>query len=276
MGSSILAILSLLIISYSVGSVRVINESEAALVERLGKYRATLRPGLNFVVPLLDRVVLRENLREQTLDIEPKTAITRDNVTLEVDSIVYWRILDLEKTYYAIEDVEFAIQELVTTTLRSEIGKLELQSTFSSRERINKALLDELDEATEPWGVKVNRVEVQEIKPPPEVVESMQREQAAMIERNAEILKAEGQKKAKILEAEGTVQSMQLLAQAFDGAENRKDILNFLIAQRYVEANQKLGESDNSKVVFMNPRDLTEGLVDLIDSEVNVRDLKGN
>ena len=276
MGSSILAILSLLIISYSVGSVRVINESEAALVERLGKYLATLRPGLNFVVPLLDRVVLRENLREQTLDIEPKTAITRDNVTLEVDSIVYWRILDLEKTYYAIEDVEFAIQELVTTTLRSEIGKLELQSTFSSRERINKALLDELDEATEPWGVKVNRVEVQEIKPPPEVVESMQREQAAMIERNAEILKAEGQKKAKILEAEGTVQSMQLLAQAFDGAENRKDILNFLIAQRYVEANQKLGESDNSKVVFMNPRDLTEGLVDLIDSEVNVRDLKGN
>ncbi|MEO1590238.1 MAG: stomatin-like protein [Cyanobacteria bacterium J06632_22] len=276
MGSSILAILSLLIISYSVGSVRVVNESEAALVERLGKYRLTLRPGLNFIVPLLDRVVLRENLREQTLDIEPKTAITRDNVTLEVDSIVYWRILDLEKTYYAIEDVEFAIQELVTTTLRSEIGKLELQSTFSSRERINKALLDELDEATEPWGVKVNRVEVQEIKPPPEVVESMQREQAAMIERNAEILKAEGQKKAKILEAEGTVQSMQLLAQAFDGAENRKEILNFLIAQQYVDANQKLGESDNSKVVFMNPRDLTEGLVDLIDSEVNVRDIKGN
>ncbi|MEL6326631.1 MAG: stomatin-like protein [Cyanobacteria bacterium J06626_23] len=276
MGPSILAILSLLIISYSVGSVRVVNESEAALVERLGKYRMTLRPGLNFIVPLLDRVVLKENLREQTLDIDPKTAITRDNVTLEVDSIVYWRILDLEKTYYSIEDVEFAIQELVTTTLRSEIGKLELQSTFSSRERINKALLDELDEATEPWGVKVNRVEVQEIKPPPEVVESMQREQAAMIERNAEILKAEGQKKAKILEAEGTVQSMQLLAQAFDGAENRKDILKFLIAQRYVEANQKLGESDNSKVVFMNPRDLTEGLVDLIDSEVNVRDLKGN
>ncbi|MEO0541323.1 MAG: SPFH domain-containing protein [Cyanobacteria bacterium P01_A01_bin.105] len=276
MGSSILAILSLLIISYSVGSVRVVNESEAALVERLGKYRSTLRPGLNFIVPMLDRVVLRENLREQTLDIDPKTAITRDNVTLDIDSIVYWRILDLEKTYYAIEDVEFAIQELVTTTLRSEIGKLELQSTFSSRERINKALLDVLDEATEPWGVKVNRVEVQEIKLPPEVEESMQREQAAMIERNAEILRAEGQKKAKILEAEGTVQSMELLARAFDGAENRKEILNFLIAQRYVEANQKLGESNNSKVVFMNPRDLTEGLVDLIDSEVNVRDVKGN
>ena len=164
MGSSILAILSLIVIGYSVGSVRVVKEGNAALIERLGRYRATLDPGVNFIVPLLDSLVIEDTLREQILDIEPRSATTRDNVNVEVDAVIYWRILDLEKTYYAIEDVETAIQELVVTTLRSEIGKMDLQETFSSREAINKALLDVLDEATEPWGVKVNRVEVQEIK----------------------------------------------------------------------------------------------------------------
>ncbi|NEP17044.1 MAG: paraslipin [Leptolyngbya sp. SIO4C1] len=253
MGSSILAILSLIVIGYSVSSVRIVKEGNEALVERLGRYRATLKPGLSFIVPFLDTVVLEDTLREQTLDIEPQKAITRDNVTLSVDAIIYWRILDLEKTFYAIEDVEFAIKELVITTLRSEIGKMDLQSTFSSREAINKAMLDVLDEATEPWGVKVNRVEVQEIEPPQAVIDSMQQEQAAAIK-----------KKAAILEAEGTVESMRLLSQALDQTENRRDVLNFLLAQRYVEANQKLGESENSKVVFMDPRALTEGLVDLM------------
>lgn len=256
--SSIFAILSLIIIGYTVGSVRVVKEGNEALMERLGRYRGTLKPGLNFIVPLLDSVVLEDTLREQTLDIEPQTAITKDNVTLIVDAIIYWRILDLEKTYYAIEDVETAIRELVTTSLRSEMGKMELQSTFSSRESINKALLDVLDEATEPWGVKVNRVEVQEIKPPQAVIDSMQMEQAAAIK-----------KKAQILEAEGTVESMRLLATALDKADNRQEILNFLIAQRYVDSNQKLSESDNSKVIFMNPRDLTEGLVDLMNEPPN-------
>ena len=262
--SSIFAILSLLAVGYTVGSVRVVKEGNEALVERVGRYRLTLKPGLNFIVPFVDSVVLEDTLREQTLDIEPQNAITKDNVMLEVDAIIYWRILDLEKTYYAIEDVEVAIKELVTTTLRSEIGKMELQSTFSSREAINKALLDVLDEATEPWGVKINRVELQEIKPPQAVIESMQQEQAADIRKKAAISEAEGMKKAKILEAEGTVESMQMLSQALSQANNRRDILHFLLAQRYVEANQKLGESENSKVVFMNPRDLTEGLVDLM------------
>ena len=262
--NSILAILSLIIIGYSVGSVRVVKEGNAALIERLGRYRSTLAPGVNFIVPLLDSLVIEDTLREQILDIEPRSATTRDNVNVETDAVIYWRILDLEKTYYAIEDVETAIQELVVTTLRSEIGKMDLQETFSSREAINKALLDVLDEATEPWGVKVNRVEVQEIKIPAEVEESMRLEQAAEIAKRAAITKAEGQKEAAILEAEGNVQSMRLIAQAFDGQLSQGDILKFLIAQRYVDANQKLGESDNSKVVFMDPRALTEGLVDLI------------
>ncbi len=264
MGSSILAILSLIVIGYSVGSVRVVKEGNAALIERLGRYRSTLDPGVNFIVPLLDALVIEDTLREQILDSKPRSATTRDNVNVDVDAVIYWRILDLEKTYYAIEDVEQAIEELVITTLRSEIGKMDLQETFSSRESINKALLDVLDEATEPWGVKVNRVEVQQIEIPPEVEESMRLEQAAAIATRAAITKAEGLKQAAILEAEGNVQSMKLISQAFDGQLSQGDIMKFLIAQRYVDANQKLGESDNSKVVFMDPRALTEGLVDLI------------
>jgi regulator of protease activity HflC (stomatin/prohibitin superfamily) len=253
MGSSVLAIFSLIVIGYTVGSVRIIRQGNEALVERLGKHRVTLKPGLNFIVPFLDAVVLEDTLREQTIDVDPHTAITKDNVTLNVDAIIYWRILDLEKTYYAIEDVEFAIKELVVTTLRSEIGKMDLESTFSSRDAINKALLNVLDEATEPWGVKINRVEVQKIDPPQAVIDSMQLQQAAAIK-----------KKAAILEAEANVESMRLLAQGLDKAENRREILNFLLAQRYIDANHKLSESESSKVIFMDPRALTEGLVDLI------------
>lgn len=253
MVSSILAILSFLVVGYTVGSVRIIKEGNGALVERLGRYRGTLTPGLNFIVPLLDAVVLEDSLREQTLDTPPQQAITKDNVNLEVDAIIYWRIYDLERTYYAIEDVEFAMQELVITALRSEVGKMDFQSLFSSRETINRALLDVLDEATAPWGLKVNRVEIQKLEPPRDILEAMQKERAA-----------DFTKRATILEAEATVESMRLLSQALDTTDNRREVLNYMLAQRYVEANLKIGESDNSKVIFMDPRALTEGLVDLI------------
>ncbi len=251
--SSLLAIISFLAVGYSVGSVRIIQEGNAALVERLGRYRGTLKPGLNFIVPLLDSVVLEDTLREQTLDIPPHSAITKDSVNLEVDAIIYWRIYDLERTYYAIEDVEFAMQELVTTTLRSEVGKMDFQSLFSSRETINSALLGVLDEATEPWGLKVNRVEIQKLDPPPNVVEAMQKEK-----------EADFNKRAKISEAQADVESMRLLSQALEATGNGREILQYLLAQRYVAANQKIGESENSKVLFMDPKALTEGLVDLI------------
>lgn len=253
MVSSILAILSFIVVGYTVGSVRIVKEGTAALVERLGQYRGTLMPGLNFIVPFLDVVVLEDSLREQTLDIEPQQAITKDNVNLAVDAIIYWRIYDLERTYYAVEDVEFAMQELVITTLRSEVGKMDFQSLFSSRETINQALLEVLDEATAPWGIKVNRVEIQKLEPPQNVLDAMQKERAADYE-----------KRAAILGAEATVESMRLLSQALEATKNQKEVLNYMLAQRYVEANLKLGESDNSKVLFMDPRALTEGLVDLI------------
>jgi regulator of protease activity HflC (stomatin/prohibitin superfamily) len=253
MFSSILAILAFIMVGYSVGSVRIVKEGNAALVERLGRYRSTLEPGLNFIVPLLDSVVLEDSLREQTLDIDPHQAITKDNVNLEVDAIIYWRIYNLERTYYAVEDVEFAMQELVITTLRSEVGKTDLQEMFSSRETINRAMLDVLDEATAPWGIKVNRVEIQKLEPPKNVLDAMQKERAATFEKNA-----------KISEAQADVESMRLLSQALEATGNGREVLQYLLAQRYVAANLKIGESENSKVLFMDPKSLTEGLVDLI------------
>ncbi|MGB6013435.1 MAG: paraslipin, partial [Nodosilinea sp.] len=147
---SIIGILALIIIGYTVGSVRIINQGTEALVERLGRYHRKLKPGMNFIVPVLDYIVLRDSVREQILDVDKQAAITKDNVFLDVDAVVYWRILELELTYYAIENVEQGIEELVITTLRSEIGKMEFEKTFSSRDELNRALLSLLDEATEP------------------------------------------------------------------------------------------------------------------------------
>lgn len=265
--SSIIGILALIIIGYTVGSVRIINQGTEALVERLGRYNRKLKPGLNFIVPVLDYIVLRDSVREQILDVAKQGAITRDNVSLEVDAVVYWRILELELTYYAIENVEQAIQELVTTTLRSEIGKMEFEKTFSSRDELNRALLSQLDEATEPWGVKVTRVEVQEIIPPEEVRRSMQLQQAAELKSRAMVLEAQGEQEAAIKRAEATVRSIQMLSQALQNQGDTSEILNYLLAQRYVDANQKLGESENSKVVFMDPKMLTEGLVEIMNSD---------
>lgn len=152
---SIIGILALIIMGYTISSVRIINQGEEALVERLGRYHRKLKPGLNFIVPALDYIRLKDSVRERILDVAKQGAITKDNVSLEVDAVVYWRILELELTYYAIEDVEQAIQELVITTLRSEIGKMEFENTFSSRDELNRALLSQLDEATEPWGSRL-------------------------------------------------------------------------------------------------------------------------
>lgn len=261
---SIIGILALIIIGYTVGSVRIINQGTEALVERLGRYHRKLKPGMNFIVPVLDYIVLRDSVREQILDVDKQAAITKDNVFLDVDAVVYWRILELELTYYAIENVEQGIEELVITTLRSEIGKMEFEKTFSSRDELNRALLSQLDEATEPWGVKVTRVEVQEITPPDEVRRSMQMQQAAELKSRATVLEAQGEQEAAIKRAEATVQSIQMLSKALADRTDTGEILNYLLAQSYVEANQKLGESENSKVVFMDPKMLTEGLVDLM------------
>jgi len=263
---SVIAAIALLIIGYTVGSVKIINQGNEALIERLGRYHRKLQPGLNFVIPFLDTLVLEESMRERVLDTEPQEAITEDNVSVRVDAVMYWRILQLERTYYAVEDVEEALKNLVTTTLRSEIGRMKLAKTFSSRTEINHALLHQLDDATATWGVKVTRVEVQNIAPANKsVLDAMELERAAESKKKAAISEAEGKKRAAIEEAEGAVQSMKLLAEALKSQPNSKEILRYLVAQRYVDANYRLGDSPNSKIIFMDPKALTEALGELID-----------
>ncbi|GAB4472375.1 MAG: SPFH domain-containing protein [Elainellaceae cyanobacterium] len=262
---SIVAALALLIVGYTVGSVRIINQGTEALVERLGKFHRKLTPGLNFVVPFLDTIVLEESTRERVLDIEKQKAITGDNVSADVDAVVYWRILQLERTFYAVEDIEEALESLVTTTLRSEIGRMSLAQTFSSRNEINQALLHQLDEATATWGVKVTRVEVQSIEPAPDVLRAMELERAAESKKKAAISEAQGKKQAAIEEAEGAVQSMKMIADALKSQPNSREIMKYLVAQRYVDASYRLGDSSNAKIVFMDPKALTEALSELID-----------
>lgn len=250
---SILAPMILVIIGYTIGSTKIVNEGNQALVERLGRYHKKLDPGLNYIIPFIDRIAVEDTVREQVLDIPPQQAITKDNIALEVDAVVYWRVMDLKEAYYSVEDVELAIQNLVTTTLRSMIGELDLSDTYSARADLNRKLLQQLDDATSGWGVKVTRVDLQEIKPPKTILESLEQERAA-----------QSQKQATISQAEGTVKSIQILSQALQSQTNSQQILQFLIAERYVDANQKLGESPNSKVVFMDPKALSEALTDLI------------
>jgi len=260
----------------TVGSVKRINEGEEALVERLGRYHRTLKPGLNFgVLPIVDELVARANTREQTLDIPPTPVITRDSVSLDINAVIFWRIMDLYSAYYEIDDVKVALQNLVVTILRSKIGELDLQKTYSSREEINRALLESLDEATEPWGVKVTRVEIQDIKLPEEMRRALEKERAAQSEKRAAISLAEGERDAAIAAAEGARQaaiknaeavaeSVRRIAEAMPSQANPQEILRYLVMQRYVEANLQLGESNNSKVIFMNPRDLTQSIAEFI------------
>lgn len=268
---SSIAALILVAVGYSVGSTKIVTEGNQAIVERLGKYHRKLRPGLNYIVPFLDRIAVEDTIREQVLDTEPQQAITKDNIPVEVDAIVYWRVKDLRDAYYNVEDVEVAISNLVKTTLRSQIGELQLDETYSSRSQINQHLLEQLADAAQGWGVEIIRVEVQQITPPGEVLESLAKARAAESEKQAAIFRAEGAKQAAISEAEGTVRSLEILSNALKGHSNSKEVMQFIIAQRYVEANQRLGESPNSKVVFMDPRSLTEAMTDLIgqDTEIN-------
>lgn len=284
----------LLVIAATVGSTKLITEGNEALVERLGRFHRKLLPGLNFrIIPFIDRVVVEASVKEQILDIRPgediSEATTKDNVRVIVDAVVFWRIFELEKAWYAIEDVQEGIKNLVITTLRSEVGQMELQDTNSGRDRIARALLESLDEATEPWGVKVTRVEIQDIKPQsPGMIQALERERSAKSDRLATVERAEGEKSAAIAEAEGRRQAaieeakaiaeaVKRIAEVMPPGANPQDILKYLVAQRYVDANLRLGESQNSKVVFMNPRDLTESLSELIEPDLRPgRRLPGN
>ncbi|HLP87651.1 MAG TPA: stomatin-like protein [Nostocaceae cyanobacterium] len=195
-------------------SVKIINQGNEALVERFGRYDRKLKPGLRVVVPVLDQVVYRETIREKVLDIPPQKCITRDNVGIEVDAVVYWRIVDMEKAWYKVENLQSAMVNLVLTQIRSEMGQLELDETFTARAQINELLLRDLDVATDPWGVKVTRVELRDIIPSQAVRESMELQMSAERRRRAAILNSEGEREAAVNSARGKAEAQVLEAEA--------------------------------------------------------------
>ena len=196
-------------------SVRIINQSDEALVEFLGKYNGRkLGPGLNVTVPFIERMVYKETVREKVLDVPPQQCITRDNVSITVDAVVYWRIVDMEKAYYKVENLQSAMVNLVLTQIRAEMGKLELDETFTARAEINELLLRELDISTDPWGVKITRVELRDISPSKAVQDAMELQMTAERQKRADILTSEGERDSAINSARGRAESVVLDAEA--------------------------------------------------------------
>lgn len=221
------------------GSVKIINQGNEALVETLGKYTGRkLEPGLNFVTPFLDKVVYKQTIREKVLDIPPQQCITRDNVSISVDAVVYWRIMDMEKAYYKVENLQAAMVNLVLTQIRAEMGKLELDETFTARAEINEILLRELDISTDPWGVKVTRVELRDIVPSKAVQDSMELQMSAERKKRAAILTSEGERESAVNSARGKAEAQVLDAEArqkaviLDAEAQQKTIILKAQAQR--------------------------------------------
>ena len=207
----ILAIVILIVLSTS---IKIVPQARAMVVERLGGYLDTWSVGLHFKVPFIDRIAKKINLKEQVIDFEPQPVITKDNVTMQIDTVVYFQITDPKLYAYGVENPLMAIENLTATTLRNIIGDLELDETLTSRELINTKMRTQLDEATDPWGIKVNRVELKNIIPPAEIQDSMEKHMKAERERREKILQAEGEKKSTILIAEGKREQMVLQAEA--------------------------------------------------------------
>ncbi len=210
MGWVILIILLLIVVL----GVKIIPQSRAKVIERLGSYHATLQTGLHYVIPFIDRVASDISLKEIVKDFAPQPVITKDNVTMQIDTVVYFQITDPKLYTYGVDNPISAIENLTATTLRNIIGDLELDQTLTSRDIINTKMRSILDEATDPWGIKVNRVEVKNIIPPRDIQEAMEKQMRAERERREKILQAEGEKKAAILIAEGEKESAILRADA--------------------------------------------------------------
>ena len=223
MAGTIFMIIIILLIVYIVTScVRIVPQAQAYVIERLGAYNGTWSVGMHFKVPFIDRVAKKVLLKEQVVDFAPQPVITKDNVTMRIDTVVYYQITDPKLYAYGVDNPIMAIENLTATTLRNIIGDLELDSTLTSRETINTKIRATLDEATDPWGIKVNRVELKNIIPPTEIQNAMEKQMKAERERREAILRAEGEKKSSILRAEGHKESMILEAEA----EKEAAILN--------------------------------------------------
>ncbi|MDR0948260.1 MAG: paraslipin, partial [Lachnospiraceae bacterium] len=209
-----LIVLFALLLLIFISCIKIVPQAQAYVVERLGGYQATWSVGFHMKVPFIDKVAKKVNLKEQVADFAPQPVITRDNVTMRIDSVVFYQITDPKLFAYGVERPMLAIENLTATTLRNIIGDLELDQTLTSRETINTKMRAALDVATDPWGIKVNRVELKNIVPPAEIQNAMERQMKAERERREAVTRAEGEKRANILEAEGAKQSAILRAEA--------------------------------------------------------------
>jgi regulator of protease activity HflC (stomatin/prohibitin superfamily) len=247
-------------------------------VERFGRYTKTLRPGLTLIVPVIDTVGAKLDMREQVLDVPSQEVITRDNAMVQVDGVIFFQILDAAKAAYEVSNLHYAILNLVMTNIRTVMGSMDLDEVLSERDRINAQLLSVVDDATTPWGIKVTRIEIKDITPPRDLVDAMARQMKAEREKRANILEAEGFRQAAILKAEGEKQSAILEAEgereaAFREAEARERLaeaeakatamvseaiakgdvnaINYFVAQKYTEALQNIASAENQKLILM-------------------------
>ncbi|MDD4876162.1 MAG: SPFH/Band 7/PHB domain protein [Dehalococcoidales bacterium] len=212
-GIIVLIVVLVLAVILLAKSATVIHQAEKGLVERFGRYKETLDPGLRFIIPFVDSMRYRVDMRETVLDVEPQPVITKDNVTVTVDAVVYYYVTEAKSVRYEVGNFYVAVSKLAQTNLRNVIGDMSLDETLTSRERINAVLRETLDEATDKWGVKVTRVEVKEIEPPRDISEAMSKQMKAEREKRATILEAEAYREKQILEAEGDKQNAILVAE---------------------------------------------------------------
>jgi len=275
-------------VAFVLEGVRVVPQQSAFVVERFGRFHATLEPGLNFIVPVFDRVAYRHSLKEVPLDVPEQVCITKDNTQLGVDGILYFQVTDPRLASYGSSNYIAAISQLAQTTLRSEIGKMELDKTFESREEINKQIVQSLDEAGRNWGIKVLRYEIKSLTPPEAILRSMQqqitaeREKRALIaksegerqqeinvadgEKQAAVLRSEGEKQAAINRAQGEATALRLIAEANAAAvravgeaisdKGGMDAANLKVAQEYVAAFSELAKQSNTLIVPANAADV--------------------
>ena len=263
-----LFIILIIILVIVILGIKVIPQSEAKVVERLGSYNATLGTGPHYVIPFIDRVANTVTLKEIVKDFAPQPVITKDNVTMQIDTVVYFQITDPKLYTYGVENPINAIENLTATTLRNIIGELELDQTLTSRGIINSKMRSILDEATDPWGIKVNRVEVKNILPPRDIQEAMEKQMRAERERREKILQAEGEKKAAVLIAEGEKESTILRADAKKEAEIRE-------AEGKAEAIMKVKEAEAEGIKLIKAAKADEAVLKLRSYEAMVKVANG-
>lgn len=276
----LLVLLALIVV---LSTIKIVPQGREFTVERFGRYIRTLKPGINILTPFVETIGARINMMEQVLDVPRQEVITKDNVTVQVDAIVFIQVMDAASAAYRVTNLDYAITQLSMTNLRTVVGNMELDEVLSQRDQINSRLLAVIDEATSPWGVKVARIEIKDLLPPPDISNAMARQMKAEREKRANILEAEGLRQAEILRAEGEKQGAILQAEgkreaAFREAEARERLaeaeakatqlvsdaisagdvqaINYFVAQKYVEALGQFANSPNQKLMIL-PTEVT-------------------